>query len=48
MSDERRFDELPERIRFEDMTTTQPVEPAADGTPEDADLERYWAAHLGG
>ncbi|MEV6874321.1 hypothetical protein [Amycolatopsis sp. NPDC051128] len=47
MAEENRWAKLPERVKPEDMVTTQPVEPDFDGTPE-ADLERYWAAHLGG
>jgi len=48
MTEENRFAKLPERVKPEDMVTTQPVEPGFDGTPEDADLDRYWSAQLGG
>ena len=48
MAEENRWAKLPERVKPEDMVTTQPVDPAHDGTPEEADLDRYWSAHLGG
>ena len=48
MAEENRWAKLPERVKPEDMVTTQPVDPGLDGTPEEADLERYWAAQLGG
>ncbi|HET6704564.1 hypothetical protein [Amycolatopsis sp.] len=43
MAEENRFAKLPERVKPEDMVTTQAVDPAFDGTPE-VDLERHWAA----
>ncbi|MET7998390.1 hypothetical protein ABZU76_46735 [Amycolatopsis sp. NPDC005232] len=39
----RRWAELPEPVRLEDMTTAQDVEPGADST-WDVDYERYWTA----
>ncbi|MEU4667240.1 hypothetical protein AB0F91_04530 [Amycolatopsis sp. NPDC023774] len=40
----RRWAQLPEHVRLEDMTTAQDVEPGADST-WDVDYERYWSAH---
>lgn len=43
MTEQGRWEKLPERVLPEEMVTTQAVEPGADSTPE-ADLERYWTA----